>query len=150
VTRGEQYLKGGDLVLLDTPGLLWPKASRLNVLHLLGAVEGGEEEREEAARFLLEHLASVSPERLAQRYGWPGQGETVDEMLAAVGQSRGCLLPGGRVDLHRAADLVLEDFRAGKLGPVSLEKPPEEGSPAEGPLNGWPPEGQPRGPEAAG
>ncbi len=125
VTRGEQYLRAGDLELVDTPGLLWPRAAKLTILHLLGAVEGGDEEKEEAARYLLAHMAEAFPQRLVGRYGRPEGGEESEaDLLAHVGKSRGCLLPGGKVNLQRAAEVVLDDFRSGKLGHLSMERPP--------------------------
>ncbi len=126
ITRGEQYLRAGDLELVDTPGLLWPRAAGLTVLHLLGAVESGEEARETAARDLLKYVAGVHPHRLGKRYGWSeGTGEGDEDLLAWVGRSRGCLSSGGKVNLQRAAQVVLDDFRMGKLGRLSLERPPD-------------------------
>lgn len=129
VTRGKQWIKlssGGEL--LDTPGLLWPKLEDPLVARLLavtGAVGEAGFDPYELATWLLTHLAKYFPHLLVRyKLGEESVDLSGGELLEAVGRVRGCLVAGGNVDLSRAADLVLIDFRTGKLGPITLEVPP--------------------------
>jgi len=132
ITRGQQWIRVGlDLELLDTPGLLWPKIDDPRValrLAATGAVKDELFEAEEAALFLLDVLKRHYPDRLRRRYGADvlveGSGP---ELLEAIGRKRGCLAEGGRIRTDRAAAVLLHDFRTGKLGGISLERPSDEG-----------------------
>ncbi|HEY8416834.1 MAG TPA: YlqF/YawG family GTPase [Limnochordales bacterium] len=128
VTRRVQWLAAGEgLELLDSPGLLWPEATRgRRALHLAVAgfvPDDAFDVRAVAEEFLAE-LAERFPERLVQRYGPECRGAG-DAMLGAVAQRMGLWLPGGRPDLDRAAAVVLQDFRSGRLGRLTLETPAE-------------------------
>lgn len=127
VTRGNQWVtigKGFDL--LDTPGVLWPKFDDPAVgekLAFTGAVKDQIMDTEQLAGRLLELLASKHPASF-QRYklqdsdvkGKPGY-----ELLGLVGRKRGMLISGGEIDTERAAIMVLDEFRGGKLGKITLE-----------------------------
>lgn len=128
VTRGNQWVtiaKGFDL--LDTPGVLWPKFEDPAVgekLAFTGAVKDQIMDTEQLAGRLLELLMRLYPRSLQERYkvqpadmeGKPGY-----ELLEAVGRKRGMLISGGKIDTERAAIMVLDEFRGGKLGKVTLE-----------------------------
>ena len=128
VTRGNQWVtiaKGFDL--LDTPGVLWPKFEDPAVgekLAFTGAVKDQIMDTEQLAGRLLELLVRLYPRSLQERYkvqpadmeGKPGY-----ELLEAVGRKRGRLISGGEIDTERAAIMVLDEFRGGKLGKVTLE-----------------------------
>ena len=128
VTRGNQWVtiaKGFDL--LDTPGVLWPKFEDPAVgekLAFTGAVKDQIMDTEQLAGRLLELLVRLYPRSLQERYkvqpadmeGKPGY-----ELLEAVGRKRGMLISGGEMDTERAAIMVLDEFRGGKLGKVTLE-----------------------------
>ena len=128
VTRGNQWVtiaKGFDL--LDTPGVLWPKFEDPAVgekLAFTGAVKDQIMDTEQLAGRLLELLVRLYPRSLQERYkvqpadmeGKPGY-----ELLEAVGRKRGMLISGGEIDTERAAIMVLDEFRGGKLGKVTLE-----------------------------
>lgn len=126
VTRSLQWLSGGPgLQLLDSPGVLWPeRTTGLAAVYLAatGTVPETAYDPLEAAKELLALLIERFPERVAARYGPELLADT--DPLAYVGRRRGCLLPGGGVDLERAAAVVLGDFREGRLGRLTLEQPP--------------------------
>ena len=126
VTRRIQWLSAGaGLELLDSPGLLWPELTRgRRALHLAVAglvPDDTFDQRAVVAEFLAE-LAERFPERLTQRYGPDCRGDP-DAMLGAVAQRMGLWLPGGQPDRDRAAAAVLQDFRSGRLGRLTLETP---------------------------
>lgn len=125
VTRSLQWLSGGPgLQLLDSPGVLWPqRTTGLAAVYLAatGAVPETAYDPVDAAKALLALLMERFPDAVERRYG-PAPA-SADDALAWVGRRRGCLLPGGEVDLERAAAVVLGDFREGRLGRWTLEEP---------------------------
>lgn len=128
VTRGEQWITAGRYELLDMPGVLWKRFedSRIAVnLALIGSIPDQLLDTEEMASGLLAQLAGPYRERLKERFRLSDDMITGDgwELLAAVGKKRGMLVSGGEVDTERASIMVLDEFRAGKLGRVSLENP---------------------------
>ena len=131
VTREKQWISfGGDIELLDMPGVLWPKFEDPLVgehLAFTGAVKDDVIDTEHLAMRLLQLLASDYPETLVERYKIeiPAGSDGYD-LLCAVGKKRGMLVSGGEVNTERAAITVLDEFRGGKMGRISLEKPPEK------------------------
>lgn len=128
VTRGEQWITAGRYELLDMPGVLWKRFedSRIAVnLALIGSIPDQLLDTEEMASGLLAQLAGPYRERLKERFRLSDDMITGDgwELLTAVGKKRGMLVSGGEVDTERASIMVLDEFRAGKLGRVSLENP---------------------------
>lgn len=129
VTRTKQWISfGGDMELMDMPGVLWPKFEDETVgehLAFTGAVKDDVVDIELLAMRLLQLLALEYPGSLAERYKVEVPAE-IDgyELLCAVGKKRGMLISGGEVNTERAAITVLDEFRAGKLGRITLEKPP--------------------------
>ncbi|MCI8502081.1 MAG: ribosome biogenesis GTPase YlqF [Oscillospiraceae bacterium] len=129
VTRTKQWISfGGDLELMDMPGVLWPKFDDKTVgehLAFTGAVKDDVVDIELLAMRLLQLLAAEYPAVLPERYGIVVPKEPDGyELLCAVGKKRGMLVSGGGVNTERAAITVLDEFRAGKLGRITLEKPP--------------------------
>ncbi len=129
VTRTKQWISfGGDLELMDMPGVLWPKFDDKTVgehLAFTGAVKDDVVDIELLAMRLLQLLAAEYPAVLPERYGIVVPKEPDGyELLCAVGKKRGMLVSGGEVNTERAAITVLDEFRAGKLGRITLEKPP--------------------------
>ncbi|MBY3618541.1 ribosome biogenesis GTPase YlqF [Acinetobacter sp. CUI P1] len=133
VTKGQQWIKtGGNLELLDTPGILWPKFEDQEVGYRL-AVTGAIKEEilniEDIAFYAVKYLVKDYGSRFQERFGiekLPEDLENPDEIVAvmeAVGRKRGCLLSGGRVDLEKASRALLHELRAGKLGRFTLETP---------------------------
>ncbi|WP_340010534.1 ribosome biogenesis GTPase YlqF [Paenibacillus sp. FSL H7-0690] len=133
VTKGQQWIKtGGNLELLDTPGILWPKFEDQDVGYRL-AVTGAIKEEilniEDIAFYAVKYLVKDYGSRFQERFGiekLPEDLENPDEIVAvmeAVGRKRGCLISGGRVDLEKASRALLHELRAGKLGRFTLETP---------------------------
>ena len=130
VTRGKQWVNVDQgLLLLDTPGILWPKFEDAEVgmrLAYTGAVKDDVIDTETLACHLMELLAKRYPEAVKQRYQIEIP-ETVDgwELLLAAGRKRGYLISGGEVDSERMAKVLLEEYRSCKLGRFTLESPEE-------------------------
>lgn len=132
VTRGKQWVtvsKGLDL--LDTPGILWPKFEDERIgLHLAftGAVRDAIIDTDTLACYLMEMLRDGSATALAERYKISVSREMTGwELLASAGKKRGFLISGGEVDLERMSTILLDEFRGGKLGRVTLELPEDLG-----------------------
>lgn len=128
VTKQNQWFNvGGGIQLLDTPGVLWPKFDDPETgdkLAFTGAVKDEVTDKETLSCRLLESLAKTRPASIEERYkidnvsgfqGW--------EILEMIGKKRGFLLKGGEIDYERAAAIVTDEFRGGKLGRITLELP---------------------------
>lgn len=128
VTRGNQWFSiGKGMELLDTPGVLWPKFEDPVVgerLAFIGSVRDTILDTEQLAANLASLLAREYPAMLCARYKLPNI-ETEDgfALLEQIGRKRGMLISGGEVDLERAAATLLDEFRGGKLGRITLEQP---------------------------
>ena len=129
VTRGKQWIRVGKGVeLLDTPGLLWPKFEDPKVgekLAVLGTINDDILSTGELALRLIELLRRPYPGAIAGRYGFEEPVPEPSALLEKIGVKRGCLLKGGAIDVDRAAGILLDDFRSGKLGRITLERPNE-------------------------
>lgn len=132
VTRANQWVRVTPyLELLDTPGLLWPKlADQAQARHLayIGSVRDEVVDAETLAAALLEELLSLSPAQAAARYQLLTPEAKRDELLTLAARSRGFLVAGGAPDTERAARVVLDEFRAGRIGRFTLEQPEKEGA----------------------
>lgn len=129
VTRNKQWIKfGGNVELLDMPGVLWPKFEDQGVARKLaftGAVKDDILDIEALAAFLLENLSVNYPEAVSERYRIDKSGDGF-ELLSELGRKRGMLVSGGEVNTERAAITLLDEFRSGKLGKITLELPGEK------------------------
>ena len=128
VTRGKQWvLVDKDLLLLDTPGILWPKFEDPNVglmLAYTGAVKEDVIDIEELACRLMELLWQRYPDKVKERYGIDCEPDTPGwQLLEAAGKKRGFLLARGEINTERMAKVLLDEFRDGKLGRFTLEMP---------------------------
>ena len=128
VTRQNQWFAiGNGIELLDTPGVLWPKFDDPKVgdrLAFIGSVKDEILDSELMAVRLLEVLQSDYADRLQQRYGiLPTPDAQPWEVLEQIGRKRGMLARGGEIDTERAANMLLDEYRDGRLGRISLEKP---------------------------
>lgn len=133
VTRGKQWITVDQgLLLLDTPGILWPKFEDREVgmrLAYTGAVKDDIMDLETLSSGLLALLWRQYPEAVASRYKIEAEPDAQGyALLEAVGRKRGFLISGGEVDTERAARMVLEEYRSGKLGRFTLDLPPQEES----------------------
>lgn len=127
ITRGKQWVRAGGLQLLDLPGVLPPflrNREALRRLAIIAAVGPETVPSEEAALALLELLRARAPRQVELFYGLETEEGDPQDVLEGIGRRRGCLAAGGRVDYERTAELLLKDFRAGRLGRVTLEDPP--------------------------
>lgn len=151
VTRGNQWIRlNKNVELLDTPGILWPKFEDQTVgLHLafIGSIKDDILNQEELAIELIRFLQVNYPKLLQARYGTGNEPNTAEaqvveaqivpeestwdittadplKVLEQIAKLRGCLLKAGELDTKKAAALCLDDFRAGRLGRISVEVPP--------------------------
>lgn len=133
VTRDKQWVATRlGLDLLDMPGVLWPRFEDPVVgenLALTGAIKDDVLDVERLARVLLHRLRTLYPAELAARYKLTDWESLTDaELVTAIGKKRGCLIPGGIVDTERVSNLLLDEFRAGRIGRLTIDTPPEEGN----------------------
>ena len=129
-TRGKQWVRlSQGLDLLDTPGVLWPKfedqvaALRLAVT---GAIAEDIFDADTVVPELMRVLARTAPDALREKYGIEDAAADPQILLAQAGKRRGCILPGGAIDYARAQTMILNDFRSGKLGRITLDAVPAE------------------------
>jgi ribosome biogenesis GTPase A len=126
VTRGNQWIRLNKQVeLLDTPGILWPKFEDEKVgenLAFLGSVNDEIMELTELAANLINTLKNIAPDALTARYGIE-MDENPYIVMERIAIARAALQKGGEADINKASRFILEDFRSGKLGRISLEQP---------------------------
>lgn len=126
VTKGKQWIRlGRDIDLLDTPGILWPKlGDDMTGLHLafIGSINDDILDTADIAIELIKFLQANYCQVLTQRYNIEETG-TAAEMLAEIAVSRQCVKKGGDIDYDKAAALLLTDFRSGRLGRITVERP---------------------------
>lgn len=133
VTRGKQWIAiDSGLQLLDTPGILWPKFDSQAVgeaLALTNAIKADVLDKETLAANFMLRLRQTKPTAIEERYKFrPAPEKNGFELLEEVGRKRGFLISGGEVDLERTANVLLNEYHEGKLGRISLEMPPKDGS----------------------
>ena len=131
VTRGKQWITvSSDLELLDTPGILWPRFDSQEVGELLaitGAIKAEVLDRETLAANFIKRLALTAPEAVEQRYKFrPDPEQNGFALLEQAAKKRGFLISGGEYDLERMAAVLLDEYRSGKLGRITLEIPEEK------------------------
>ena len=127
ITRHQsRFDLGDDMVLIDTPGLMWPSIKQpgdglmLAASHVIGE---NAFISEEVAAFLAEILLARYPGLVATRYGCKTESLDGPGLVEAIARKRGYLLKGGRVDYEKAGNALVHDYRSGALGRVSLETP---------------------------
>lgn len=129
VTKGKQWIRlNKTLELLDTPGILWPKFEDQEVgkrLAFIGSIKDEILNLEELSLELLDYIRTNYPGLLNTRYGIEEEG-TLVSLLEAVADKRKCLIRGQEIDYAKAAGIVMEEFRNGKIGRITLEFPPVE------------------------
>lgn len=128
VTRQNQWFAiGNGIELLDTPGVLWPKFDDPKVgdrLAFIGSVKDEILDSETLAVRLLDVMKNDYPERLAERYKINDFSDKEPwEVLEMIGKKRGMMIKGGEIDTERASVMLLDEYRGGRLGTISLEKP---------------------------
>ena len=127
VTKANQWIKlKGDLELLDTPGILWPKFEDESVglnLAFTGAIKDEILDTETLAFKLIEKLMTISPELLENRYNIKLNESEPVEVMESIARNRGCLLKGQEIDFNKVSNLIIDDFRKGRIGRITLELP---------------------------
>ena len=129
ITTAKQWIRISDKYeLLDTPGILWPKFEDSEVAKRIAFAGGIRDEiidTEELACELIAYLRDNYYKELTERFKLPDDISeyTSYDLLELIGRKRGCVISGGNIDTVRAASVILDDFRAAKIGKISLEKP---------------------------
>ena len=125
VTKGKQWIRlNKGLELLDTPGILWPKFEDQQVgmrLAFIGSMNDEILIPDELACDLIGAIKELYPKALQERYEADPAGKPI-EILEAVAESRKCYAKGEQLDLGKAAGILIDDFRSGKLGRITLER----------------------------
>ncbi len=126
VTKGKQWIRlNKNIELLDTPGILWPKFEDQSVglrLAMIGSMNDEILNVEELALDTVKYILQNYPGMLAGRYDIDESAEAI-AVMEAIAAKRGCLKRGGLVDYEKAAGIILDDFRSGRIGRISLEQP---------------------------
>ncbi|MFC3852624.1 ribosome biogenesis GTPase YlqF [Salinispirillum marinum] len=129
VTKNQQKVDAGKYFqLLDTPGIMQPSPGDVLAGYRLatsGAIRSTAMEYEEVALFAIDYLLQRYRGALAKRYGISEDSDDAAQILPAIAERRGCIRDG-ELDLHKASEIVLNEFRAGKLGRITLEEPQRE------------------------
>lgn len=129
VTKGKQWIRlNKGLELLDTPGILWPKFEDQSVgmkLAFIGSINDEIINRDELAVDFIEYMGGLYPDALKTRYGIENKDQPVGT-LAEIAKARRCYAKGEELDYTKAAMLLIDDFRSGKLGRMTLELPGQE------------------------
>lgn len=132
VTRGKQWIRlGKNVELLDTPGILWPKFDDLSVglrLAMIGSINDDIINTDELAYDLVRFLEENYKGLIENRYNIDIQPDwDAYAIIVEVSKSRKCFLKGGEPDILKASSMIIDDFRSGKIGRITLETPKTEG-----------------------
>ena len=124
VTKGKQWIRlNQTLELLDTPGILWPKFEDNTVgmhIAMIGSINDEILHVDELAADIIDFMKNNYGGRLAERYGVEEVSDNF-AILEAIGKARGCLIKGGEIDYTKASNIVIDKFRSGKLGNITIE-----------------------------
>jgi len=127
LTRLQQRVEiNSDFMLIDTPGMLWPKIENENSGYRLaatGAIRDTAIDLQAVASFIAEFLLASYPALVQRRYGLEELPDTAIELLDAIAKKRGCISSGGRVDYEKVSRLIVSELRKGDLGGICLETP---------------------------
>lgn len=130
VTKMQQWIKvERTFELLDTPGILWPKFEEEMIgmkLAAIGTIKHELIPTQDVAAFVIDFLMEHDPKQLEERYRLSVH-EDMWDTFVHIGKNRGALESGGHVNFDKVAEIILQDFRSGKLGKITLELPAEEG-----------------------
>jgi len=127
VTRMQQRIKiNDDVVLFDTPGLLWGNINNEHSgyrLAITGAIKDTAFDSDDAAFYLAEILIKNYPELIVKRYELDQVPQSEIEFIETIGRQRGCLRAGGQIELDKACKILINEYRLGMLGQITLENP---------------------------
>lgn len=126
VTKGKQWVRlNKNIELLDTPGILWPKFDNQEVgkrLAMIGSMNDEVIHLDELALDTIKYIMQAYPNNLNERYGVDENQEAL-QIMEEIAAKRGCLKRGGMVDYEKAALIIMDDYRSGRLGRITLESP---------------------------
>lgn len=129
VTRGQQRIRlDENWFLVDTPGLMWPRLEDQDgayKLAMAGTIRNTAIDLADVGWWAMEWFLAHQCGALTERYQLDPEVRDTEQALIQVARQRGALGKGGHVDWHKAAEMLLNDFRSGKLGAISLESPPD-------------------------
>lgn len=129
ITKVNQWIKiRGKLELLDTPGILWPKFEDKKVginLAFTGAIKDEILDTETLALKLIERLVLYFPNLFKIRYNVKIEGQSYLDIMEDIARKRGCIIKGGEIDYTKVSNILLDEFRKGKIGNITLEFPEE-------------------------
>ena len=127
VTKSQQRINlGSGIVLFDTPGVLWPKLENPNSIYRLaasGAVKNTAMEFDDVGFYAADYLIKAYPDVMKERFKLDELPTTELAFLEAAAKTRGAIMTGGRVNLHKICEVLLTELQSGKLGPLTLETP---------------------------
>jgi ribosome biogenesis GTPase A len=127
ITKTQQRIDiGNGIILLDTPGLLWPNVENKNSGYRLaatGAIKDTALQHDHIAFFAAEYLLRHYPDLLQARYQLEPLPQGEQALMESIGKNRGCLRAGGHIDMDKTAKILLTELRAGTIGRISLETP---------------------------
>lgn len=127
ITRGKQWIRlNKGLELFDTPGILWPKIDDEKVglnLAFTGAIRDEIMDLDDIAYYFIKRMVEMYPNNLKERYGLEDIDKETIEIMDDIARNRGCLRKGNAVDYEKVSRIILEEFRRGKMGQISLESP---------------------------
>jgi ribosome biogenesis GTPase A len=125
VTKAQQRIRlDNNIVLHDTPGFLWPKLEPEDCgyrLAITGGIKDTVTEKEDIAYYAIEYLMEHYPELLIERYQLKDMPDAPIEVMDAIAVNRACVRKGGIADLYKVSEIILNDYRSGTLGPITLE-----------------------------
>ena len=126
ITRHNQRMATKDIDIYDTPGILWPVLEpklRADILAASGAIASTAMDYNDTGAFTLNFLINNYPDFLKARYKFDTISGDRTRIIEEIGKKRGCLKKGGKIDIHRAYKMLINELRQGKLGKISFEKP---------------------------
>lgn len=127
VTKSQQHIElENNIILIDTPGMLWPKFEHPNIGYRLattGAIRDTAIDHDDIAFFAAHYILQHYPEKLMQRFQLQQLPDSELELLEIIGKKKGCLRAGGQVELDKVCKIFLTEYRDGSIGTISLETP---------------------------
>ena len=125
VTKQKQWIKiDNNIEIMDTPGMLWPRLDNQEyAMHLAfcGTIGENSIDNEEIAYYLLEYLIKNYPNRIEERYNIKIENKETMEILEEIARRRGAIVSGGNINMQKISDIILNEFRSGKLGRITIE-----------------------------
>ena len=125
VTKQKQWIKiDNNIEIMDTPGMLWPRLDNQEyAMHLAfcGTIGENSIDNEEIAYYLLEYLIKNYPNRIEERYNIKIENKETMEILEEIARKRGASVSGGNINMQKISDIILNEFRSGKLGRITIE-----------------------------